>query len=236
MAFSVLAAVSSQAATTIALGTTTQNFNSIGSGLPTDWTVRTGATATALGTTQTFTTTTSTWADTAGAFKNVAASTGQVSTATTTVQNNATDRALGLRQIGTFGDPGASFNFLFGTTGRQITALSIDLMMLSVQTRSTSFSIQYGIGTAPTSFTTLGTYTDPAAFGTTPFTFTTADFGTNLNNQSDVYFRVVALTASTGTGSRDTVAIDNFSITAVPEPSAALLGSLGAIALMRRRR
>jgi hypothetical protein len=32
------------------------------------------------------------------------------------------------------------------------------------------------------------------------------------------------------------VKIDNFSLTAVPEPSATLLGGLGILALLRRRR
>jgi len=85
--------------------------------------------------------------------------------------------------------------------------------MLSVQTRSTTWTIQYGIGASPTSFTTLGsTYSDPASFGTTTRSFTTGDL-VGINNQTSVWFRVVALTASSGTGSRDTFGIDNFSLT-----------------------
>jgi trimeric autotransporter adhesin len=49
-----------------------QNFNGIGSGLPTGWTVRTGASATALGTAATLTTTATSWASTTGQFNNAA--------------------------------------------------------------------------------------------------------------------------------------------------------------------
>jgi hypothetical protein len=47
--------------------------------------------------------------------------------------------------------------------------------------------------------------------------FTSAPGGVNLNSANQV-------------------SIDNFSLTAVPEPSAALLGALGLLALLRRRR
>jgi len=146
-------------------------------------------------------------------------------------QNASTDRAFGLRQTGSFGDPGAAFSFNFSTSGVTVSSISIDLMMLSVQTRSTTFSIQYGVGASPSSFTTLGTWSDPGSFGTTPFNFTTAQFGTALDNQSNLYFRVVALTASTGTGSRDTIGLDNFSITAaaIPEPSVYMLLGVGLL-------
>jgi hypothetical protein len=118
-------------------------------------------------------------------------------------------------------------------------------MMLSVQTRSTTFSIQYGVGANPSSFTTLGTYTDPGAFGTTNFSFTTTDFGSNLDNQSSVFFRVTALAASTGTGSRDTVGIDNFNLTSsgaispiatIPEPATWMLMGVGLLIGAQRLR
>jgi hypothetical protein len=60
-----------------------------------------------------------------------------------------------------------------------------------------------------------------------------------LDNSSNAYFRIVALSSSSGSGSRDTIAIDNFSITAVPEPHEYALGIaalLGGIILIRRHR
>jgi hypothetical protein len=219
----------------LAAGTYTQNFNLIGTALPDGWDVRTGASASSLGTAESFTTGTNNWANTSGAFKNLSA--GDIaSTSSTATQAANTNRALGIRQIESFGDPGASFNFNLSTTGLEVTGISIDLMMLSVQDRSTNWSIEYGIGTSPASFTSLGTWSDPGALGTNTISFTTSSFGTALNNQSNIWFRVVALSDTTGSGSRDTVAIDNFSITAVPEPAAALLGGFGLLGLLRRRR
>jgi hypothetical protein len=217
----------------------TQNFDGIASGLPTGWSVSSNATATSVGNQNaTYNSAATSWGDATGAFKNVAAVDSLTSGASAATQAAATDRALGLRQTATFGDPGAAFNFEFSSIGAQISSIAFDLQMLSVQTRSTTFSIQYGIGPSPSTFTTLGTWADPGAFGSTTFTFTTTDFGTNLDNQSDVLFRVVALSPSTGTGSRDTVAIDNFSlvtgqgmiqpIAAVPEPATIGMMVLGA--------
>jgi autotransporter-associated beta strand protein len=203
----------------------TQNFNDIGTGLPTDWTVRTGANASALGTTAAFTTTEVSWADTGSGFKNYASATGLTSTSDLAAQNASTDRALGARQSSSFGDPGASFNYAFSTTGEVLDSISLDLMVLDVEARSTTWSIEYGIGAAPTSFTLLGTWTDPGTWGTTTLTFDTTDFGTALDNQANLVFRVAALSSSTGSGSRDSMAIDNFEINAQGPASGS--GTLG---------
>ncbi|MGI8821599.1 MAG: PEP-CTERM sorting domain-containing protein [Chthoniobacterales bacterium] len=231
------------AAGTLHAVTYTETFNSLASGLPPGWTVSSNATATTIGNQNAaFAPAATAWSSLAGTFQNSASATGLASTATTAQQAASADRALALRQIGTFGDPGAAFNFNFSTTGATVSNISIDLMMLSVQTRSTTFTLQYGIGPNPTAFTTLGTYADPGTFGTTSISFTTADFGTNLDNQSNVFFRVVALTASTGTGSRDTVGIDNFSITTsvpigvIPEPATYMLFGIGLLACAQRFR
>lgn len=236
-------AAAAQAQQVIGAGTYTENFNGIGSGLPSNWSLSIDATTSSLGTQgAAFATTATTWGDGAGKFKNVASATGLTSTATTAAQNASTDRAFGLRQTDTFGDPGASFSFFFSTSGVQVASVSIDLMMLSVQTRSTPFSIQYGVGASPSSFTTLGIWADPGVWGTTTLSFTPADFGTNLDNQSNLYFRVVALSASVGPGSRDTIGLDNFSISAapIPEPSVYMLLGVGLLfcgqRFLRRRR
>lgn len=191
----------------------TQNFNDIGSGAPDGWDVRTGSTASSLGTVATFPTGSSTWGDTAGAFKNLASSTAGASNTTPANQNAHTDRVLGIRQSGSFGDPGASFNFNFRSEGFSILSLSFDMEMLSVQGRSTSWSIQYATSASPSSFTTLGTWNDPGTFGVTNFSFNTDDFSTNLNDLDSAWFRVVALNGSTGGGSRDTIGINNFQMT-----------------------
>lgn len=223
-------AVAAQAQTVITADDYTQNFNSIGSGLPTGWTVRTGATASSLGSVATFSTTQAGVADTSGGFKNFTSAGGSTS-----------DRALGVRQTGSFGDGGAAFAFNFSTIDVEVTQLSIDLQMLSVQPRSTTWTIQYGIGASPTSWVTLGTYSDPGTVGSTTRTYTTANFGTALDDVSSAWFRVVALSASTGSGNRDSFGIDNFSIQAVatvPEPStyAMLFAGVGVMVWVVRRK
>ncbi len=188
-----------------------QDFNALGEdGLPTGWGVYTNATASSMGSSVSFSTNQVEWANASGAFKNFASATGLTSSSDATAQNASEDRALGMRQTGSFGDPGAAFTYSFSTTGTNVDSISLDMMMLSVQTRSTAWTIQYGLGENPTSFTTLGTWSDPGTWGTTPLVFTTNDFGTALNNQDDIVFRVVALTGSTGSNNRDSMGLDNF--------------------------
>ncbi|MDE3125696.1 MAG: hypothetical protein KGK14_09300, partial [Bacteroidota bacterium] len=96
------------------LGTSpfTQNFDTIGSGLPNGFTVRTGATNTALGTpVASFNTATTSWFSTSGRFGNYASATGLVPSTPASTQGTIANRALGVRQTGSFGDPGAAFVF-----------------------------------------------------------------------------------------------------------------------------
>jgi hypothetical protein len=90
-------------------------------------------------------------------------------------------------------------------------------------------------------FTPVGGYSDPEVWGPSYRLYT---FGHALDNQSDpVFIRIAALAPSVGSGSRDTLAIDNLLIayTAVPEPStagsAAALGlaALGMVRTWRKR-
>jgi predicted extracellular nuclease len=194
-------------------GTYTQNFDAIASGLPTGWTIYTGANATSLGTAATLTAAATSWANTSGAWKNCASATGMTAAEADATQAAAANRALSIRQTGSFGDPGASANFYFSTVGQQVTSISFSAQILSVQSRSTTWSLQYGLGATPASWTTIATFPDPAAFGST--TVTASGFGTALDNQSNVWLRVVALAASTGSGSRDTFGIDDFTIITV---------------------
>ncbi len=208
--FTIRAPLSAQLA--LSAGTTTENFDSLSSGLPAGWSIYTGATASALGTAATLNPATATWANTSGAWKNVAAADnpGFTGAENDTTQAAGSDRALGIRQTGAFGDPGAAAGFNFSTSGLQVTAISFSAQMLSVQPRSTVWQLQYGIGAAPAAWTTIATFADPAAFGAT--TVNAAGFGTALDNQPNVWLRVVTLAGTTGSGSRDTFGIDDFTI------------------------
>ena len=203
-----------------------ENFNNIGTnGLPTGWSTRTGASASALGSTNAFSTNQIAWNNSSGAFKNFASATGLTSSSDTTAQNASTNRALGIRQTGSFGDSGSAFTYQFNTVGQTISSISLDLMLLAVETRTNVWTLEYGIGANPTSFTSLGTWTTPDTWGTTATNFTSALFSTNLNNQSDLVFRIVTLTGSTGSGNRDSVGIDNFVINTTTAASGS--GTLG---------
>lgn len=194
---------------TLPAGTSyTQNFDSIGSGLPTGWSVRTGATASSLGTEATFTNLPTQWSDSAGRFKNFASSEGLVSSDTAITQSNSTDRILGVRQTSAFGDPGAAFVLqLADTAGRSSFEMSLKHQMVSAQGRTNIWSVQYSVDSGA-SWTTLGTYTTADTFGSTDGLY---DFGAALDNQpGNVYIRVACLTASTGSGNRDSYGLDDF--------------------------
>lgn len=210
----------------IALGTTSPfliDFNSIGAGLPDGVSVRTGASASALGTDITFKTSSELWKQTAGAFKNFASGTGLTATSDSASQANSTNRALGVRQVSntssTFpnGDPGVAFVFqIDNTVGKSNVQLDFLLQSLDdASTRTTTWAVDYAVGDAPTTFTpatTTGTMTT----GGSQFSISaiTASFGGALDNQTGkVWIRIVALTGTTGSGTRATTAIDNFNIT-----------------------
>jgi hypothetical protein len=201
---------------TVSGGSYTENFDGTASGLPTGWTVRTGATATSLGTIQTFNTTASAWNNTTGAFKNSASADGLISSSAATDQNNSTDRAISSRQTGTFGDPGAAFVLqLANTTGLSNIQISFKIQSLDIASaRAVNWIVDYGVGATPTSFTQISTGT--LATGGSSFSNTTITLNNLIpaGNANNVWVRIVALTASTGSGSRPTVGIDDFTLTA----------------------
>ncbi len=202
-----------------------QNFNDLSSGLPPGWSVRTNATATSLGSAAVFTTNATSWGSTSGQFANYASTLSNYGTnfvgtnESTAVQAACTNRCLGLRQTGSFGDPGSAFVLqIQNTLGLANFQLSIDFNMLSVQGRSNVWTIDYGTGSNPGSFTLLATNVDPGLFSTTTRVI---PFGNALDNLAqNVWIRIVALDSSNGSGSRDTFGIDNFSLS---------YGSLGTV-------
>jgi trimeric autotransporter adhesin len=199
----------------------TELFDNIGSGLPTGWTVRTGATASSLGTAATLTTAATAWNNTAGAFKNFASADGLTSTSTSTQQAASTDRALGLRQTGAVGDPGGAFTLqLANTSGFSNFTLTFDLQSLDISSpRQTTWLVQYGLGSSPSSFTTVATVPTPLQTGNSTFTNTnvSVNFGSALDNQAgEVWIRVVTLAPSTNTGNRPSTGIDDFVLSYSP--------------------
>jgi len=197
-----------------------QDFDGLGSGLPVGWSVRTNATVASLGTPTAFNSASTSWGAGTGEFANYASTTSNDGTAftgaeTVATQSAATNRCLGIRQTSTFGDPGAAFVLqIQDTLGLANFQLNLDFDMLSVQMRSTTWTVDYGLGDSPNNFTAVGAYSDPATFGATPRSLS---FGTALDNQNQtVWVRIVALAPSSGRGSRDTIGLDNFVLTYGP--------------------
>jgi hypothetical protein len=195
----------------------TQNFDGLGAGLPAGWSVRTNATASGLGTAAIFNSAPVSWSSTAGQFANYAAAVSDFGTnflgsEATGVQSATANRCLAIRQVGAFGDPGAAFVVqIANTIGITNLMLNLQANLLDVEGRSTIWIVDYAVGNTPSSFTPLATFNDPGAFGATPLV--SLSLNADADDQPEnVWIRVVALTASTGSGSRDTLGIDNFSL------------------------
>ncbi|HLZ53094.1 MAG TPA: hypothetical protein VKS19_01315 [Verrucomicrobiae bacterium] len=193
-----------------------QTFDTISNGLPAGWSVRLNANETNLGTNVNFPATPKTWGDSKGEFGNCASTKSNSGTnfdggELPAVQTNCLNRALAIRQTGTFGDPGAAFVLqIADTIGRSNLTLNVDLDLLRTNANSTTWTIQYGIGNSPALFATLGGYSDPGIFGATTRTY---DLGADASGSaSNVWIRIVALSPASGSGTRDTFGIDNFSL------------------------
>jgi hypothetical protein len=211
----------------------TQTFDAAGTAIPTGWTVRTGATATALGTAAAFSTTQTAWSSTAGQFSNAAAAEAPSASAdNAATQNTRTDRVIAVRQTGAFGDPGAAFVLqIANTTGFTNFTLSLKLMQLdptATAGRTTTWNVDYGFGASPATFTnaTTAPVTVTTVLGSSwGSSNVTVNFGTALdNNAGSVWIRIVSKAASSGSGSRPHTAIDDFALswtsscTAAAEP------------------
>jgi len=190
------------------------NFDNIGSGLPQGVFVKLSSTASSIGADGVYTTAKGSWSASGNGFKNYASATGLTATSSQAAQDAATNRALGVRQTGASGyDPGTAFVFqLNNTTGK--TNLILGFLLQSLDNsigRTAKWMVDYATGDNPTSFTpiatTPATVTTGPSFSSTPVS---VNFGNTLNNiSSKVWIRITTLTATTGSGSRPSSAIDD---------------------------
>jgi hypothetical protein len=202
----------------------TQNFNGIATGIPQGISIKIGASATSLGTGDMpifggSLGTPTDWNNVSAGVKNFASAVAPLTAASTSAaQTAATDRALGIRQTSAAGyDPGSAFVLqLDNTTGK--TSFSLSFLLQSMDNtvgRTTIWTVEYGIGAAPSTFTAVATVpvgplTTGPVWSSTPVT---VNFGAALNNQSQkVWIRIVTLAATTGSGNRPSTAIDNVSL------------------------
>jgi hypothetical protein len=197
-----------------------QNFDAISAGLPQGFYAKVGATASSIGTgdmTPFGGWAPTAWSQTSAGAKNFASATGLTATSDATAQGASTNRIFGIRQTSSTGyDPGSAFVVLLdNTTGKSNFQMNFQIQSLdNAIGRTTNWIVDYGFGDAPTSFTpiasTPATLTTSNAFGGTNVT---VNFGSNLNNQNQkVWIRVVTLSATTGSGSRASSAMDDFQL------------------------
>lgn len=209
-----------------------QDFDAIGSGLPTGWRVYSGSSHTSIGALETLSTSTTygVFNDTScgtsnvvgGGFKNYASADVVNAGTTCTVQQSTTNRALGVRQVSPTNathpnlDSGAAFILVINnTSGLSNFNLSFKLQSLDTSSpRTTTWLVDYAVGAAGpfTPIATTGTVTT----GGHTFSNNTvsANFGSALDNKSgNVYIRITTLVFSSGTGNRPSSAIDDYSLT-----------------------
>ena len=120
-------------------------------------------------------------------------------------QAASADRVVGIRQSSSIGDPGAALEMqLANTTGFADFSMSFKLQSLdATSARITTWRVDYGFGTSPSSFTTIAT--SPVSITTGGGTFSnnivTVDFGTALDNiNQNVWIRIVTISATTVSG------------------------------------
>ena len=210
---------SASAQITLSGNSYTENFDQLSTGLPAGFSIRTAAKTGALGSAATLTTDPTLWNNTSGAFKNFASATGLTSAAESATQNAATNRALGVRQTGTFADGSANAGpaFVFQLTNTSArTGFKLNFLLQSLDatsTRTTTWRVDYATGATPTAFTPVGATftTGNSTFSNTPVA---VDFGNQLDNINDVvWIRIVAPDGSSGSGTRASSAIDDFALT-----------------------
>jgi trimeric autotransporter adhesin len=186
----------------------TETFDGLGSTIPDGVSAWTGATSTSLGAQAGIIKNATNWTSTSGGFFNYAS--GDIDAGEP--QSTATDRAIGIRQTSTVGDPGGAFVFqIANTTGKINFTLDFRLQSLDASSnRTTTWQVEYAVGNNPTSFTVVPTgilTTGGLTFTTTPVH---VNFGNALDNKPDIItIRVVTLTPTTGSGTRATTGIDD---------------------------
>lgn len=232
--------VSTHAQITLSPGGYTQSFDGLGAGLPPGWSVRTGATANAPGSSVAFDGMSYAWSGTGGGFHNYASTDGIGAASTAAQQAAATDRALGVRPTASSGDPGAAFVLqVMDTLGYQDLTVSFSFHLVDEEGRQNAWALDYALGTNPSTFTSLHTFARDS-WGSQ---VETVALPTGAGNQGEpLWIRLAALNSSTGTGSRDSVALDDFRLdyrplAEVPEPQTWALGAgLGLLGFAAWRR
>jgi len=220
-----------QSAAQVVLGPSpyTQNFNSIGSGLPSGWSVRAVTNPANFGVPAIYNAAPVGWASDVWNFENLASCNSPASiTDNNALQNSRSDRALGVRKAADVGNPGGAFVFqVASTVGLSNFMMNFKLMQLDPSGQHgqmVTWRVDYGFGASPASFTNASSVspwplktkqTNPVEWCSQNVT---VDFGSALDNYSGVVtIRIYsnALTSASGpnsTNKRPNSAIDDVSL------------------------
>lgn len=175
-----------------------ENFDGIGNGVPAGFSVQIGSTVSTAGTNTSFNPSPSPWlSTTTGGFYNCASATGLTSISNPNQQALSTNRALAVRQTASYGNPGAAYIFKITNT-TNLTNFRLAFRLVSLDSTSeaiTAWAVDYGFGSSP-SFSNTGVVLSPLNIrtGGKPgptntykfFTDVTVNFGTSLDNKSDI--------------------------------------------------
>ncbi|TCZ70562.1 DUF5689 domain-containing protein [Flaviaesturariibacter aridisoli] len=192
----------------------TIDFNGLGSALPNGVRLGMSQTTSATDTNDVLVTTATPWATSTANFRNIASATGASQGADDATQSGYTNRALGIRQTSSVGDPGAGVVFILAnTTGKTLTQMTFQLQSLDAGSgRTTTWAVEYAVGDAvPTSYTALaptGTLTTGGAAYSN--NLVTVPLPAALSNQAQkVWIRIYAKSGTSGSGNRATSGIDD---------------------------
>ena len=176
-----LLATSTQAQVSLPGAGYLESFDTLEAGLPPGWSVRTGATASSPGSPSAFSGTPYAWNGTGGGFHNYASTDGLGAGTSAALQAAATDRALGVRQTTTVGDPGAAFVLqVADTLGYRDFTLAFSFHLVDEEGREGTWSVDYALGNDPAGFAALGTLSRNA-WGSQPQSFVLPD---DVNDQA----------------------------------------------------
>jgi len=220
-----------QSAAQVVLGPSpyTQNFNSIGSGLPSGWSVRAVTNPANFGVPAIYNAAPVGWASIVWNFENLASCNAPASiTDNDATQASRSDRALGVRKAADVGNPGGAFVFqVANTVGLSNFMMNFKLMQLDPSGEHgqlVTWRVDYGFGISPASFTNAQSVTPwpLRTKQTNPIEWcsqnVTVNFGSALDNYNGVVtIRIYsnAVTSASGpnsTNKRPNSAIDDVSL------------------------
>ncbi|MSU66241.1 MAG: hypothetical protein EXS38_09115 [Opitutus sp.] len=208
----------------LAAGSTVQDFNNLGTGLPTGWSVYTASTVSTLGTPASFTPAVTAWgaAGLGTDFRN-SASDNLATNASTSTQASGANRAFGWRPVGgnasevTPGRTGSLVATFASTSGFILTALSLRFFTTNDVSGSQTYQLEYRLGDTG-NFTPIGTaYTTGPPFSATTISADATSLGALSNKTGPVYVRLRG-TATSGASNLDTLGVDDFTLTASALP------------------